>query len=79
MTKEQITNYNPNTNFVSLEEESCFSGTVVRKYKCHNTLLEGIKAQAAANLRIVNEIIDKADAFDKEYKPKKVSKNKKKK
>jgi hypothetical protein len=32
--------------------------------------IDALKAQAAKNLEVVNEIIAKADAFDSEYKPK---------
>jgi hypothetical protein len=44
----------------------------------YDSLLDAMKAQAARNLEIANEIIAKADAFDKEYQPKKVTSKRKK-
>lgn len=77
--KDQITQSLESIDFMSIEQEVNFGSHKARQYQCHDTLLEAMKAQSAANLRIVNEIIEKADAFDKQYKPKTSNKNKKKK
>jgi hypothetical protein len=54
---------------MSLEEQRSFGGNLVKTYQCHETLLDAMKSQLEANKKLVNEIIAKAEAFDKEYKP----------